>query len=104
MKYSWELGRWRGNNGGRETYHALFSAFLMNILPTQNIKDTIKLASLTAIFMTKYAYFKVLSHDMVTWICSLIYIPAHSFLGCMIVKLNFLTTIWKSVAFYWGYG
>lgn len=90
MKYFWEEGRWRRNNGGRETYHVLSSTFSMNIFSIQNIKDTIKLASLTALFMTKYAYFKVLSHDMVTWICSLIYIPVHSFFGYMIMKLNFL--------------
>ena len=90
MKYFWEEGRWRRNNGGRETYRVLSSTVSMNIFPIQNIKDTIKLASLTALFMTKYAYFKVLSHDMVTWICSLIYISVHSFFGYMIMKLNFL--------------
>lgn len=40
-----------------------FLVLSMNMLPTQNIKDTIKLAS--KLFMTK-CIFKVLSHDMVT--------------------------------------
>lgn len=51
--------RWRGNSGGRQTYHAFFSTFSMNILPIENIKDTIKLASLTALLMTKHTYFMI---------------------------------------------
>lgn len=38
--------RWSGNSSDRETYHVPFGAFPMNILPIQNIKNTIKLASL----------------------------------------------------------